>query len=125
MFSQVHNCHNTHGDVENVEVANVEIGEVYAIEVADGYVQSEAEANVAYSADVSYEDFDTGFYDKESGRYVMTKFVNLEAEDESKVTVLFDFSLDEDANPVASDVSIAEETISVEEEDRGDYGMYK
>ncbi len=117
--------YNPHGDVENVEVADVDIRDVYALEVRDGVVKAEAEATVNYSADVSYEDLDTGFYDKETGRYYMTEYVNLEVQKTSTVTVLFDFSVDGDNNPIVSDPSIAEDVITVEEEDRGDYGVYK
>jgi len=118
--------YNDHGEVENITVADVDIGEIYALEVGEGHVRAEAEAKVTYSADVSYEDFDTGFYDKETGRHYMTEFVNIGVENaESEISILFDFALDDDGNPIADDISIAEDTISVEEEDRGDYGMYK
>jgi hypothetical protein len=117
--------YNPHGDVENVEVEDVEIGDVYALEVGDGVVKAEAEAMVKYSANVSYEDLDTGFYDKETDRYYMTDYVNLDVQETSVVTVLFDFSVDADDNPIVSDPSIAEDTITVQEQDRGDYGFYK
>ncbi|MPY75908.1 MAG: hypothetical protein GEU87_16810 [Alphaproteobacteria bacterium] len=116
--------YNPHGYVENVEVANVEIGEVYALEVGDGVVKAEAEATVEYSAHVSYEDLDTGFYELETDRYYMTDHVNLDVDEKSTVTVLFDFSVDAD-NPIVSEASIAEDMITVEEENRGDYGFYK
>ena len=118
--------YNDHGEVENIGIAAVDIGEIYALEVSEGYVRSEAEAEVAYSADVSYEDFNTGFYDRETGRHHMTEYVNLEVDDaKSKITVRFNFALDESHHSVASEISIVEDTITVEEEDRGDYGMYK
>jgi hypothetical protein len=117
--------YNPHGDVENVEVTDVEIGDVYALEVDDGSVKAEAEAIVKYSADVSYEDLNTGFYDNETNRYYMTDYVNLKVEETSVVNVLFDFSVDADDNPIVSDASIEETTIRVREEDRGDYGFYK
>jgi len=117
--------YNPHGDVENVEVSEVEIGEVYALEVGDDYVRAEAEAAVSYSADVSYEDLDTGFYDKETDRYYMTDYVNVEVEEKSQISLIFDFLVDESGNPLADNISITEDTISVREEDRGDYGFYK
>lgn len=117
--------YNPHGDVENVEVSEVEIGDVYALEVGDDYVRAEAEAAVSYSADVSYEDLDTGFYDKETDRYYMTDNVNVEVEEKSQISLVFDFSVEESGKPLADNISITEDTISVREEDRGDYGFYK
>tara|TARA_R110000868_G_scaffold143574_1_gene361903 strand:+ start:10174 stop:11241 length:1068 start_codon:yes stop_codon:yes gene_type:complete len=119
--------YNDHGEVENVEVEQVSIGDVYALEVGDGVVKAEAEAEVRFVADVSYDDLDTGFYDKEAGRHYMTEFVSLEVQDTVTVNVLFDFSVsgDDGDEPIVSSPSIIEDTISVQEEDRGDYGMYK
>ena len=117
--------YNLHGDVENVEVSEVEIGDAYALEVGDDYVLAEADAAVSYSADVSYEDLHTGFYDKETGRYYMTDYGNVEVEEKSKISLVFNFSVEESGKPLADNISITEDTISVREEDRGDYGFYK
>ena len=117
--------YNPHGDVENVEVSVVEIGDVYALEVGDDSVRAEADAAVTYSADVSYEDLNTGFYDKETDRYFMTDYVNVEVEEKSQISLVFDFCVGESGKPSADNISITEDTISVREEDRGDYGFYK
>lgn len=116
---------NPHGDVENVTVADVEVGDIYALELIDGHVRAEAEAIVKYNADVTYEDFDTGFYDKETKRHYMTDYKHLSTENETMVSVLFDFYIDESDRVIISEISIPQDTISVREEDRGDYGFWK
>ena len=117
--------YNPHGDVENVEMSDVNIVDVYALEVGDDHVRAEANAAVSYSADVSYEDLDTGFYDKETDRYYMTDYVNVEVEEKSQISLVFDFAIEDSGEPLADNISITEDTISVREEDRGDYGFYK
>lgn len=117
--------YNPHGDVENVEMSEVKIADVYALEVGDDYVRAEANAAVSYSADISYEDLDTGFYDKETDRYHMTDYVNVEVDEEAEISLVFDFSVGESGKPLVDNISITEDTISVHEEDRGDYGFYK
>ncbi len=114
-----------HGYVENVSVSDVEILDVYALEVGDKEVRASAIVTVDFTADFSYEDLDTGFYDKETGEHFMTEYVREEIEDTCDVSVGFKFSVGADGQSNLSDLSLREDTITVQEEDRGDYGMWK
>lgn len=116
---------NPHGDVENVSVSDVGIQDVYALEVGDQEVRAEAVVVVGFTADFSYEDLDTGFYDKETGEYFMTEYVGGQVEDTCNVSVRFKFSVGAQDQSIVSDLSFSEDTITVQEEDRGDYGMWK
>ena len=116
---------NSHGDVENVSVSDVEIQVVYALEVGDKEVRAEAVVAVDFTADFSYEDLDTGFYDKETGEQFMTEEVIGQIEDTCNVSVRFKFSVGAHGEAIVSDLSLREDTITVQEEDRGDYGMWK
>jgi len=116
---------NPHGDVENVSVSDVEIQDVYALEVGDQEVRAEAVVVVGFTADFSYEDLDTGFYDKETGEHFMTEYVSGQIEDTRNVSVRFKFSVGAHGQSIVSDLSLREDTITVQEEDRGDYGMWK
>ena len=117
--------YNPHGDVENVSVLDVEIQDIYALEVEDEEVRAEAEFAVDFSADFSYEDLGSGFYDKETGKYFMTEYVDGQIENTYSVSIRFNFSVDADNISIVSSISFREDTITVREEDRGDYGMYK
>jgi PIN domain len=117
--------YNPHGDIENVSVSDVEIGDIYALDVTADEVVAEAEAKVSFSADFSYEDLDSGFYDKETGRRYMSEYVHGEIEDSETVEVTFTFSISPDNNPIISDPAFTENRIAIEEEDRGDYGAWK
>ena len=117
--------YNPHGDVDNVSVENVKIEEIYALEVEDGEVRAEVVAHVDYAADFSYEDLGTGFYDKETGEYYMTEYVHGEAGGTCEVLVRFNFSLNQRGQPIVTDLTLQAEVITIQEEDRGDYGMYK
>ena len=113
------------GFVENVSVSDVEIQDVYALEVGDKEVRSEAVVVVAFTADFSYGDLNTGFYDKETGEHFMMEYVNGEIEDTCNVSVCFNFSVDAQGESIVADLSLREDTITVQEEDRGDYGFWK
>jgi hypothetical protein len=53
--------YNPHGDVENVSVSDVEVDEIYVLEVEGHEVLAEAEVKFDFSANFSYEDLDSGF----------------------------------------------------------------
>lgn len=117
--------YNPHGEVENVSVFDVDINDIYALEVVNREVWAEAVVFVVFSADCSYEDFDTGFYDKETGEHFMTEYINDHIEETCHVSLRFKFSVGVDRQSIVSDLSFREDTITVCEEDRGDYGMWK
>jgi hypothetical protein len=117
--------YNPHGYVENVSVGDVEIGDIYALEVDANEVFAEAEVKVYFSADFSYEDLDSGFYDKEAGRRYMTEYIHGEIQESQTIAVIFTFSIDSENKSVVSEPEFSESRISIEEEDRGDYGQWK
>lgn len=117
--------YNPHGDVENVSVGNVEIGEIYALDVSADEVLAEADVKVEFSADFSYEDFDSGFYDKETGDHYMKEYIYGEVEDNQTIGITFTYSIGADNESIVSDPTFTESRVSIEEEDRGDYGAWK
>jgi hypothetical protein len=117
--------YNPHGDIENVVVADVEVGDIFALDVTADEVLAEAEVKVEFAADFSYEDFNTGFHDKETGKYYMTEYVRGEIEGSQTISITFTYSIGADGKSIVSDVIFTEDRIRVEEEDRGDYGAWK
>lgn len=117
--------YNPHGDVENVSVGDVEVLGIYALDVHPDEVLAEAEVKVSFSADFSYEDLDSGFYDQETGERFMTNYVHGEIEDSQTVSITFTFSISTDNKSIVSDPSFSGSSISIQEEDRGDYGAWK
>jgi hypothetical protein len=117
--------YNPHGDIENVVVSVVEVGDIFALDVSADEVLAEAEVKVEFAADFSYEDLDTGFYDKETGKYYMTEYVRGKIEDSQTISITFTYSIGADGKSIVSDVAFSEDRIRVEEEDRGDYGAWK
>jgi hypothetical protein len=117
--------YNPHGDVENVSVSDVEVLDIYALDVSADEVLAEAEVKVSFSADFSYEDLDSGFYDNETGERFMTNYVHGEIEDSQTIAITFTFSVSTDNKPIVSDPAFRESRISIIEEDRGDYGAWK
>jgi hypothetical protein len=94
-------------------------------QVTPDEVLAEADVKVSFSADFSYEDLDSGFYDKETGRHYMTDYERGEIEDSQTISITFTFSIDADNKSIVSDLAFTESRISIEEEDRGDYGAWK
>jgi hypothetical protein len=52
------------GDVENIEVQGIELGDILLIKVDDCRATFEVDAQITYSADVSYADMDTAISDE-------------------------------------------------------------
>lgn len=117
--------YNPHGDVENVSVSNVGIGEIYALEVSADEVLAEADVKVDFSAYFSYEDLDSGFYDKETGEHYMKEYINGKVKDNQTIGITFTFSVGANNESIVSDLTFTESRISIEEEDRGAYGAWK
>lgn len=117
--------YNPHGDVENVTVSIVEVRDIYALDVSADEVLAEAEVKVDFSADFSYEDLDSGFYDKETGSHYMADYVHGEIEDSQTIDITFTFAIDGDNKSIVSDIMFTKDRISLEEEYRGDYGAWK
>lgn len=115
---------NPHGDVESVSVTEIEVNDIYALEIANGKVRGEAAVSVHFTADFSYEDPDTGYYDGEVGEYFGRKTVRGSAEDSGEIAVGFLFSVIETQTRV-SELQFSEDTFTVREEDRGVYDAYK
>ena len=115
---------NPHGDVWNIDISDIEIEDIYALTVGDQSVRAEAEVRVHFTADFSYEDLDTGFYDKETDSRYMTNYVEGQADEISILSIYFDFRV-ENGKSVVSDLSLSDLTVRVTEEDRGDYGQWK
>ena len=117
--------YNTHGEVGSLDVDYIEIEEIYALEVTNGSVNGEADVRVEFTAGFSYEDYDNGYYDNESGTWLMLETVEGQAQDATQISVGFMFTKDVGGNAVITDLEIQDRVVEVEEEDRGDYGAYK
>jgi hypothetical protein len=116
---------NPHGEVSAVTVQSVEVREVYALQVTDGSVRAEADVTVEFTADFSYDDFDTATYDREDDTWFFIKTIEGETEDRVTVSVVFYVDMEEDGPPEVLDFQWVEPTVVVKEEDRGDYDQYK
>jgi hypothetical protein len=76
------------GDVENVEVVDVEVGDLKVQKVDDGVVEFAGSARVTVRADVSYGDPDTASYDHEDGLLIYHHQVEKRIEDEFEFQIL-------------------------------------
>lgn len=79
---------NEDGYVENVEVLSVEIeDDVNVIELEKEKATLQFEVRINFEAEVSYTDYENSIYDKEEGKYIFEKEVELEVETDVLVPV--------------------------------------
>ncbi len=116
---------NEHGSVGSVSVDSVDVTDIYALEVVDSSVRAEAAVRVCFTADFEYDDYATASYDRESDTWFFLDTVSGEAQDCASVEVGFNFAMDESGQAILSDLVLLEDTITVRDEDRGDYDAYK
>lgn len=80
------------GEVEHSQAKNVEITERYLISVTDSNASFRLEANVEYSADVTYYDPDSGVYDSEEGVMLYRETIDETVERTAELSVDLDIS---------------------------------
>lgn len=86
------------GDADVSSIEAVEIGEPDIISVGDSQATLEAECAISFTADVSYEDHDTGIYDSEDGRIYFMETINTTVQLTKWVTAQFALSFESPAD---------------------------
>lgn len=114
-----------HGSVDSVSVETVEVTNLYALKIVNGTLLGEADVNVDYSASFSYDDLDTASYDKEADEWIVFDTVEGAVNQRASLSVGFVLTIDADGGVEVYDLEFVEDTVSVKEEDRGDYDAYK
>jgi hypothetical protein len=84
------------GEVNNVDVQSVDLGDLHIIEAKDGSGAAEFEVTVSYKADVNYDDPDSGMWDSEDKQMIMVERASTEVEEEITETVHLEFTYNED-----------------------------
>lgn len=92
------------GDVENVEVIDVEVNNFKVQKVDDGVVEFVGSARATVRADVSYGDPDTASYDHEDGLLIYHHYVENRIEDELQFQILGSVTANDEKLDAVEDV---------------------
>jgi hypothetical protein len=84
------------GDVNEVKVEEVEIGDLSLLTVDGGVAQFEVSGNINFSADISYDDPETGIWDSEDKVTIGMERVNPEVDRTVEYTLTADVNIGED-----------------------------
>ncbi|MEK4433305.1 PIN domain-containing protein [Paenibacillus sp. FSL K6-2862] len=86
---------NENGSVENINVLSVELeDEINIIQLEEDRATLQFEVRVTFEAEVSYTDYENSLYDKEEGKYIFEKEVELKVETDVLVPVIVEVSFD-------------------------------
>jgi hypothetical protein len=97
------------GDVEITSIDRVQVGEPEVVSIEDRQATIEAECEVVFSAEVSYEDPNTGIWDSEDKRMLFMETVNKSVERTAWVTGEFIIEYESPAalaDPDAAEIAI-------------------
>ena len=79
------------GDVEDVNVTDIDIDGENLIEVRDGTAKAELRATISFTADLTYDDLDTASYDSEDKVVIPWRQIEKTVSRETDVTVTLEF----------------------------------
>lgn len=86
---------NEDGSVETVNVLSIELeDEINIIELDKDSAILQFEVRITFEAEVSYTDYENSVYDKEEGKYILKKEVELEVETDALIPVTVEVSFD-------------------------------
>ncbi|MCE5168355.1 PIN domain-containing protein [Paenibacillus profundus] len=101
---------NEDGSVESINVLSVELeDEINIIELEEASATLQFEVRVTFEAEVTYTDYANSVYDKEEGKYLLEKEVELEVETDVlipvSIRVSFDSSNDRNFEVISCDLN--------------------
>lgn len=82
------------GAVEDVEATDVTIEDRYVINSTNDYAELDVDAEITFSAEVSFLDNERSYYDKEEGKYLVRNYLKGRVQRKIRIPVKLEIELD-------------------------------